>query len=124
MVVAQGLSNCVSQPLENRLNSCGTQTYLLHDMWDLPGSGIKRVSLAFAGRFLTSKPPGKPLNPFFCSLIITTSKLPSEFPNLSPHCLHSGSQHQQLLSQLLQKLSNSSISSLILFYDFHNKAIE
>ena len=28
-------------------------------MWDLPGSGLKPVSPAFAGRFLTTAPPGK-----------------------------------------------------------------
>ena len=30
-------------------------------MWDLPGSGIERVSPALAGRFFTTKPPGKSL---------------------------------------------------------------
>ena len=29
-------------------------------MWDLPQSGIKPMSLALAGRFLTTEPPGKP----------------------------------------------------------------
>ena len=29
-------------------------------MWDLPGPGLKPVSLALAGRFLTTVPPGKP----------------------------------------------------------------
>ena len=28
-------------------------------MWDLPGPGIKLVSLALAGGFLTTGPPGK-----------------------------------------------------------------
>ena len=28
-------------------------------MWDLPGLGIKPVSPALAGRFLTTGPPGK-----------------------------------------------------------------
>ena len=28
-------------------------------MWDLPGPGIKPVSPALAGRFLTTGPPGK-----------------------------------------------------------------
>jgi len=31
-------------------------------MWDLPGSEIKPVSFALAGRFLTTGPPGKPLS--------------------------------------------------------------
>ena len=29
-------------------------------MWDLPGPGLKPVSRALAGRFLTTAPPGKP----------------------------------------------------------------
>ena len=33
-------------------------------MWDLPGSGIKPVSLALAGRFSTTDPPRKPLSEF------------------------------------------------------------
>ena len=28
-------------------------------MWDLPGPGLEPVSLALAGRFLTTAPPGK-----------------------------------------------------------------
>ena len=28
-------------------------------MWDLPGPGLKPVSPALAGRFLTTAPPGK-----------------------------------------------------------------
>ena len=31
-------------------------------MWDLPRPGIEPVSSALAGRFLTTAPPGKPLN--------------------------------------------------------------
>ena len=39
-------------------------------MWNLPGPGIKRMSSALAGRFLTTKPPAKsvklmPLNHWF-----------------------------------------------------------
>ena len=29
-------------------------------MWDLPGTGLKPVSPALAGRFLSPAPPGKP----------------------------------------------------------------
>ena len=32
-----GFSSCGSWALECRLSSCGTQAYLLRDMWDLPG---------------------------------------------------------------------------------------
>ena len=28
--------------------------------WDLPGPGLEPVSLALAGGFLTTEPPGKP----------------------------------------------------------------
>ena len=35
---------------------------MLHSMWDLPGPGLERVSPALAGGFLTTAPPGKPLN--------------------------------------------------------------
>ena len=31
-------------------------------MWDLPGPGLKPVSPALAGGFLTTAPPGKPLD--------------------------------------------------------------
>ena len=50
---------------EDRLNSCGIQAQLLRGMWDLPGSGIKPVSLALAGRFFTTEPPEKPPNCIF-----------------------------------------------------------
>ena len=33
---------------------------LLCGMWDLPGPGLKPVSPALAGGFLTTAPPGKP----------------------------------------------------------------
>ena len=31
-----------------------------HGMWHLPGPGVEPVSLALAGEFLTTRPPGKP----------------------------------------------------------------
>ena len=37
---------------------------MLHGTWDLPGPGIKPLSPALAGGFLTTVPPGKP-NPAF-----------------------------------------------------------
>ena len=39
--------------------SCGTWAQLLLSMWDLPRPGIKPMSPAPAGRFLTTEPPGK-----------------------------------------------------------------
>ena len=58
--VAHGLGSYGFQALEHRLNSCGTWAYLLHGMWDLPGSGIEPMSCALAGGFFTTEPPGKP----------------------------------------------------------------
>ena len=75
VVTAHGFSSCGSQALEHRLNSfCGTQIYLLHGMWDLPGSAIEPVSLALAGKFFTLEPlpySGKPKTP----LLIEDKKL-------------------------------------------------
>ena len=49
------------------LSSCGTWASLSHGMWNLPGPGIKPVSPAFAGRFLSTAPTGKS-SPFFLHL--------------------------------------------------------
>ena len=54
-----GLSSCGSRALEHRLSSCGTRAELLHGMWDVPGPGLEPVSLALAGGFVTTVPPGK-----------------------------------------------------------------
>ena len=62
VVVARGLSSCGARALECRLSSCGTWAYLLRGMWDLPGPGLKPVSPALAGGFLTTAPPGKSLD--------------------------------------------------------------
>ena len=51
LVAARGFSSCGSQALEHRLGSCGTWVSLLSSTWDLPGSGIKFMSTALAGRF-------------------------------------------------------------------------
>ena len=61
VVVAHGLSSCGSWALERRLSSCGARSQLLCGMWDLPGPGFGPVSLALAGGFLTTVPPGKSL---------------------------------------------------------------
>ena len=53
-----GFSSCLSQALEYRLNSCGTQAELSHGMWDLPRLGVGPVSPALAGGFFTTEPPG------------------------------------------------------------------
>ena len=58
VVVAHGLNSCGSQALERSLSSCGAQAQLLCGMWDLPRPGLKPVSPALAGGFLTTVPPG------------------------------------------------------------------
>ena len=60
VVVARGLSSCGSRALEHRLSSCGSRAQPLRGMWDLPRPGLKPVSPALAGGFLTTVPPGKP----------------------------------------------------------------
>ena len=67
VVAARGLSSCGSRALEHRLSSCGSWALLLHGMWDLPGPGLKPVSPALAGGFLTTAPPGKSLFWYFLS---------------------------------------------------------
>ena len=57
-----GFSSCGPQALAHRLNSCGAEASLLHDVWDFPGSGIESVSPALAGRFFATEPPEKPAN--------------------------------------------------------------
>ena len=49
-------------------------------MWNLPGSGIKPVSPALAGRFFITEPPGKPFG-FFFSFGHTACYMGSLFPN-------------------------------------------
>ena len=52
-------SACSSWALERRLSSCGTWAELPHGTWNLPGPGIKCMSPAVAGRFLTAGPSRK-----------------------------------------------------------------
>ena len=60
VVAAHGLSHCGLRALEHWVSSCGTQAPLLCNMWDLPGPGVKTVSLALQDGFLTTGPPRKP----------------------------------------------------------------
>ena len=60
VVVVRRLSSCGSGALECRLSGCGARASLLRGMWDLPRPGIKPVSPALAGGFLTTAPPGSP----------------------------------------------------------------
>ena len=52
-------SSCGLWALLHRLSSCGARAYLLCGMWNHPGPGLKPVSPALAGGFLTTVPPGK-----------------------------------------------------------------
>ena len=62
VVAAQGLSSCSPQALELRLSSyCRPRASLVLGMWDLPRPGLEPMSLALAGGFLTTGPPGKSL---------------------------------------------------------------
>ena len=65
-----GFSSCGSWALEHRLNSCGARAYLLRGMWDFPGPGIKLVSPALAGGFVTTVPQGKSQGPPFFNQIV------------------------------------------------------
>ena len=51
------------------LSSCGAWAQLLCGMEDLPGPGMEPVSLALAGGFLTTGPPGKSSWIFFKSSV-------------------------------------------------------
>ena len=56
-----GVSCCREQALELQPQWLWrTRAWLLRGTWDLPGPGIKPMSPALAGRFLTTEPPGKP----------------------------------------------------------------
>ena len=46
--------------LEYRLSCCGAPAYMLWGMWNHSRSGIQPLSLALAGRFLTTEPQRKP----------------------------------------------------------------
>ena len=48
-----------SWALEHGLSSCGTPAWLLCGIWNLPGPGIKPLSPASAGGFLSTVPKGK-----------------------------------------------------------------
>ena len=61
VVVAHGLSSCVSWALECRLSSCGALAQLLRGMQDFPGPVLEPMSPALKGGLLTTVPPEKSL---------------------------------------------------------------
>ena len=56
-----GLAVGSFQAPEHRLNSCGTQAFLLHGMWDPPGLGIQPMSLDWQVDSLLLSHQGSPL---------------------------------------------------------------
>ena len=52
----------------HRLSNCGSRAQPLRGMWDPPRPGLEPVSPALAGRFSTTAPPGKPLDPLLLKL--------------------------------------------------------
>ena len=72
------------------LTSCGSWTQLLRGRWDLPGPGLKPVSPALAGGFLTTVLPGKPqLSILHILVYVCQSQSPnSSHPCLSPVGIH------------------------------------
>ena len=83
---AQALGTRVSVVVARGLSSCGSRAQLLRGMWDLPGPGLKPMSPALAGGFLTTAPPGKPRagTIFYC-----------HFPYCLPQCLGQCLAHSQ-----------------------------
>ena len=61
LLLSRGSRNVGFSSLACGLNSCGSRAWLLHGMWDLPGSRMEHVSFALAGRFFITEPPRKPL---------------------------------------------------------------
>ena len=58
---------------------CGSRAWLLHDMWDLPRSGIEPMYPVLAGGFFITEPPGKPN-----SYLLSVQKSPCFFHSLPP----------------------------------------
>ena len=57
--------------------------YLPHNVWDLPGPGIKLKPLALTGGFFTTKPPGKC---WLCQFTFSPVRVPI-FPHPHKHLL-------------------------------------
>ena len=55
-LLACELSSFGSVALEHKLSNGGAQAWLLHGMWDLPGSGTELTSPALTCRFFTTEP--------------------------------------------------------------------
>ena len=60
---------CSSWALGHSPRSSGPPTQLLQGVWDSPTPGSESLSLAPAGEFFTTEPPGKSLALFFIPLL-------------------------------------------------------
>ena len=78
---AHGLSSCGLRALECKLSSCGARASLLRSMWDLARPGLKPMSPALAGGFLTTVPQGKSYHLGFNGLPYCLIEEPSASPN-------------------------------------------
>ena len=59
-VATRRFSSCGSWAVGQQAQICSTNlAQLLHRMWNFPGSGVKPVSPALAGRLFTTEPSGK-----------------------------------------------------------------
>ena len=77
-----------SRAHEHRLKGQSAQAQLLHGRWNLLRSGMEPVSSTSAGRFFTTKPPGKPcvrafLQPKPGSGICQFPPINNELPNIT-----------------------------------------
>ena len=68
IVVRRPLTIAASLVVEHRLqmrrlSNCGSRAQLLRGMWDHPRPRLEPMPPALAGRFSTTVPPRKPLNP-------------------------------------------------------------
>ena len=64
-----GFGSWDSWALKHKLSCCGAQAQLLPGIGDLPGPGIKLLSIALAGGFFTTEPPGKSIVSLFLIII-------------------------------------------------------
>ena len=59
-LLCKNFSNCSSRALEHEVSNCGAGAQFPCSRWNPPGPGIEPMSLALAGGFLTTVPPGGP----------------------------------------------------------------
>ena len=81
---SMGFNGRGSQALEPRLSSCGPQALFLHDMWDLPGSGMELHLLHWQVDSLPLSHQGSPsLLSFLEDTYLAVLAFQRDFPSLS-----------------------------------------